>query len=94
MKNYVTGWEQMSVQLASMDFPIDEAMVVKMYVESFGNQFNSPFETSLSVLLTRTDLTWQLVTWHLLLEFASQQNSRLMERGRGRTIFRCSAEGE
>lgn len=63
----------MSTQPASMNAFIDEGMIVAMFVEIFRDCLKSPSGTALSALLTREDLTWQLVTPILLQEFVSLQ---------------------
>lgn len=67
----------MSAQLVSMDNPIDEGLLVKIFIESFGCRSSLPFRIALLALLTRDDLIWQLVTLLLLQEFALEQGSRL-----------------
>lgn len=66
----------MSVQLASIDTPIDKGLLITIFVESFGDWSNSAFGTALFALLTRVDHTWQLVTLWLLQKFDFQKGSR------------------
>lgn len=69
---------QMSAQLTLIYAPIDKELIDMMFVESFGDSSSSPIRTVLCALLTKDDLTWQLVTLHLLQEFASHGGSRLI----------------
>lgn len=43
------------MQLASIDPPIDEGLLVTMFVESFGDMSNSPLGTALSLSLCAAD---------------------------------------
>lgn len=78
MQENVARRKQIIAQLASMDASVEEGLLITMFVQSFGDWFNSPFGSALSALLTRGNLTWQLATLRLLQQLTSQQSSRLM----------------
>lgn len=44
-----------------MDAPIDEAFLVTMFAESFGEMFMIRFSSTIFALLTKDDLTWESV---------------------------------
>lgn len=68
----------MSLQLASISASLDNAQLVAMTVDGFEDRSLLPFETVLSTLLTKDNLTWQMVTSHLLHEFGLKQDSRII----------------
>lgn len=73
MQDYIAMWEHMSAQLGSIKAPIDERLLVSMFVESFGKTSISQFGTAVTTLLTLDNLTWKSVTARLLQEHISQQ---------------------
>lgn len=76
MQEYVAKWELMSTQLASLDAPIDEGLLVTMFVEHFGDRSISPIRAALSALLNKYDLTWESATARLLQDHISRQVSK------------------
>lgn len=63
----------MNAQLVSMDAPIEEGLLVTVFVESFGVRSDSTLGTALSAPLTRDDHTWQIVTLQLLQKIETQK---------------------
>lgn len=56
MLGYVIKWESCSVQLVAIKAPMDEALLIMMFTESFGDRSKSRYAIALSVLLTKQDL--------------------------------------
>lgn len=78
MNEHVARRKPLSAQLVSMSAPIDEGLLVAMFIESFGDWSNSPFGTTLSALLSRSNHTRQMITSQLLQEFKSQRSTNQM----------------
>lgn len=71
MDEYLSKWEGMSAQLASMGAAIDEGLLTTMLVESFGARSDSEYGGALSALLTKDNLSWNQVSARLLQEYTS-----------------------
>lgn len=62
MQDYIVKWELMSVQLASMEAPINQWLLVTMFVKSFGSRYTCPIGTAVSAILTENVLNWGSLT--------------------------------
>lgn len=60
------------VQRALMEALIDEGLLVKSFMESFGDGLKRTYEVGLSAVLKREELTWQALMSQLVQEYSSQ----------------------
>lgn len=60
-------------------FPINDVLLITMFVGWFGDQAKSAYGAKLSVLLTKEEVSWQELSTGMLQEYALPSSSRSAE---------------
>lgn len=77
MHEYVSKWKSCAGQLASMDSPVKEGLIVTMITECFSRRSKSPYGMALRAWLTKENTTWHEVSVRLLQEYRLQYAKKL-----------------